>query len=273
MLEFLSKQIPYNYSFKKQFLISAILGLIVAFIMVFLQPFDTYRFESNHKYLIMFGFGILLSILYLINVRIENLWYDYKNKRWKIKYEIISFLSLLFVSGIIIHFYNQVFLNDFFNYKYDEYEYIKHGFWFFQHSIIPVILILLPFYVYFRNKFGEVITSNSLSEVEFSGINKGEKILIQKEAILFIKASENYIEIFYKKDNALEHKTFRNTLTKINKQAPFLYQCHRSYLVNISTIKIIKGNSQNAKIKFHHGDLEIPLSKSYYKTIKSALGS
>jgi len=269
---FLSMQIPYTYSFRKQLLISAILGLIVAFIMVFLQPFDTYQFESNHKYLIMFGFGILLSVLYLINVRVENLWYNFKSKKWEIKYEIISFLSLLVVSGVIIHFYNQIFLNDFFNYKYDEYEYIKHGLWFFQHSIIPVILIILPFYIYFRNKFGELITPESLSEIEFYGINKGEKIRIQKEAVLFVKASENYVEIFYVKNNTTQHETLRNTLTTINKQTPFLHQCHRSYLVNISAIKIVEGNSQNAKIKFHHNDLDIPLSKSYFKTIKLALG-
>jgi hypothetical protein len=213
----------------------------------------------------------LLSILYLITVRIENLWYNYKNRKWKIKYEITSFISFILISGVLIHFYNQVFLNDFFNYNYERYEYIKHGLWFFQKSIIPVMLILLPFYIYFRNKFGELLTPKYLREIEFCGINKGEKILILKEVVLFIKASENYIEIFYEKENTIQHKTFRNTLKAINKQAPFLHQCHRSYLVNISTIKVVKGNSQNAKIEFHHDDLNIPLSKSYYKTIKSAL--
>ena len=116
-----------------------------------------------------------------------------------------------------------------------------------------------------------MVTSESLSEIEFCGINKGEKILIQKEDVLFIKASENYVDIFYKNESTVKHETFRNTLTAINRQAPFLHQCHRSYLVNISTIKVVKGNSQNAKIEFHHDDLDIPLSKSYYKTIKSTL--
>lgn len=271
MSAFLSKQIPYTYSFRKQFLIATILGLILAFILIFLRPFDTDGFESNHKYLILSAFGILFSILYMINAKIENLWYNRENKKWKIKHEIVSFLSLLFVSGIIIHFYNQVFLNDFFNYEYKEYEYIKHGLWFFRRFIIPVMLILLPFYIYLRNKFGDLIASESLSEIKFTGINKGENILIPKEALLFIKASENYVEIFHTKNKTIHHTTFRNTLTAMNKQAPFLYQCHRSYLVNISKIKVVKGNSQNAKIEFHHDNLDIPLSKSHYKTIKSAL--
>ncbi|WP_168796339.1 LytTR family DNA-binding domain-containing protein [Flagellimonas onchidii] len=272
MLEFIFKQIPYNYKFKKQLLIGAFLGGIVTFIMIFLQPFGTYGFESNHKYLIFFGFGLLLFVMYFLWARIENLWYDYKSKKWKIKYEIISFILFMLISSLPIHFYNQIFLNDFFNSKYGEYEYLKHGIWFFQHSIVPIMLILFPFYIYLRNKFGELTTPKSLNEIDFYGINKGEKITIKKEELLFIKASENYVNIYYAKNNKIQYKIFRNTLTAINEQAPFLHKSHRSYLVNVSTIKNIKGNSQNAKIVFHHDGLDIPLSKSYYKTIKLALG-
>lgn len=271
MLQFLSKQIPYNYSIGKQLLISAILGLIVAFIMVFLEPFGTYQFESKNKYLIFSGFGFLFSISYVIHTRIENLWFNYANKKWEVKQEILSFLSLLFISTIIIHFYNQVFLNNLFDHKFDGYEYVKHGIWFFRHSIIPLILLLLPFYIYFRNKLGKLTTDEHLSEIEFFGLNKGEKIMIQKTAVLFVKASENYVEIFYSKNNTIQHETFRNTLAAINIQAPFLHQCHRSYLVNLAAIKSVNGNSQTAKIELQEHGLTIPLSKSYYNSIKSAL--
>ena len=271
MLEILSRQIPYSSSLKKQFLIATLLGILVSFIMVFLQPFDTYRFESNHKNMIMIGFGILLSTVYMINTRLDSLWYHYKAKNWNIKYEIFWFLSLVFISSVIIHFYNQVFLNDLFAREFDLLEYVKHGIWFFQHSIIPIVLIITPFYVYLRNRFGEINTSESSSEIEFFGINKGEKITIQKHDVLFVRASENYVEIYYTNNQSILHETFRNTLTAIKTQAPFLHQCHRSYLINASAIKTINGNSQNAKIKLNHYDLDIPLSKSYYKTLKMAL--
>lgn len=271
MLTFIAKQTPYNYGLTKQLLIGAFLGGIVTFIMIFLQPFGTYTFESKHKYLIFLGFGFLLFILYLLWTRIENVWYDHKNKTWTIKEEIISFTLFMLIAGIPIHFYNQIFLNDFFNSPFEGYEYVKHGLWFFQTSLLPIMLILFPFYIYLRNTFGELITPDSLTEIEISGINKGEKITLKKEELLFIKASENYVEICYAKNNVIQYKTFRNTLTAMSQQAPFLYKSHRSYLVNILAIKNIKGNSQNAKIEFHHEGLDIPLSKSYYKTLKSAL--
>jgi hypothetical protein len=239
--------------------------------MVFLQPFGTYEFESNHKYLIFSGFGLVFFVVYVLWARIENVWYNHKNKRWEITYEIVSFILFILISSVPIHFYNQVFLNDFFDSTFRGSEYVKHGLWFFKHSIVPTMVVLLPFYIYLRNKFGELITPESLGEIDFQGINKGEKITIKKEALLFIKASENYVDIYYSKDNAIQHKTFRNTLTVIHEQAPFLHKSHRSYLVNISAIKKISGNSQNARIAFHQDGLEIPLSKSYYKTIKLAL--
>ena len=254
-------------------LVGAILGGIVTFIMIFLQPFGTYSYESNHKYLIFLGFGLVIFIMYLLWARIENLWYDSKSKKWEIRYEIVSFLLFILISSIPIHFYNQVFLNDFFSSKFDGYEYLKHGLWFFQHSIVPIMLILFPFYIYLRNRFGELITPDSLNAIDIFGINKDEKLTIQKEALLFVKASENYVNIYFTKNNIVQYKTFRNTLSAIHTQAPFLQKSHRSYLVNVSSIKKINGNSQNAKIAFHSDGLDIPLSKSYYKNIKSTLAT
>ncbi|MEM1002193.1 MAG: LytTR family transcriptional regulator DNA-binding domain-containing protein, partial [Bacteroidota bacterium] len=76
--------------------------------------------------------------------------------------------------------------------------------------------------------------------------------------------------IFFEEDGNIKQTIFRNTLGAINEQASFLMYCHRSYLVNISNIKRIKGNSQNAKITFEY-DLEIPLSNTHYKNVKTAL--
>ncbi|WP_299533549.1 LytTR family transcriptional regulator DNA-binding domain-containing protein [Ulvibacterium sp.] len=270
MLTFLNKKIPFNFGFTNQLVIALVLGCILALIMIFLGPFDTDRFQSSYKHLILGGFGVLLSIFYLVNSRIETWWYHYQNRKWTIKFEIIAFISLVIITSIPIHFYNQIFLNDFFSQGYGANEYIRHGLWFFRSSMIPIMLALLPFFIYFRNTFGQLDTSDSLKEIELFGTNRGEKINIQKHKLLFVKSSENYVEIFYEKENSVHHAIFRNTLTAINEQAPFLSYCHRSYLVNTSSIKQIRGNSQNAKIEFRH-NLQIPLSKTYYKKVKSSL--
>ncbi|MEM8507342.1 MAG: LytTR family DNA-binding domain-containing protein [Bacteroidota bacterium] len=270
MVKFLNKAIPFNVSFKNQLVIALILGCLLALIMIFLGPFNTYGFQSSNKHLILGGFGVVLSIFYLVNSRVETWWYHHLNTRWTVKHEIVAFLFLVIITSIPIHFYNQVFLNDLFGRDDGANAYVRHGLWFFRSSMIPIMLMLLPFFIYFRNTLGTLIAPESLDQIQLFGANKGESIKIQKHKLLFVKSSENYVEIFYEKDKSVQHAIFRNTLTAINEQAPFLRYCHRSYLVNTSCIKQITGNSQNAKIEFHH-DLEIPLSNTYYKNLKSAL--
>lgn len=266
----LNKKIPFNVGLKNHLIIAIVLGCLLALVMIFLGPFDTDRFQSSYKHLILGGFGVLLSVFYLVNSKFETWWYFYQNRNWTIKHEIVAFISLVIIVSIPIHFYNQIFLNDLFSQDYGANEYIRHGLWFFRSSMIPIMLVILPFFIYFRNKLGQLDIPESLKEIELLGTNRGERIKIQKQKLLCVKSSENYVEIFYIQNNSAQHTIFRNTLTTIKEQAPFLQYCHRSYLVNTSNIKQIKGNSQNAKIEFHYG-VEIPLSSTYYKKVKSAL--
>ena len=106
----------------------------------------------------------------------------------------------------------------------------------------------------------------------FLGENKNEILKLEKEELLFIKAVENYVEIcFIDKNKRVISKTFRQTLSNVCEQVPFLEKCHRSYLVNITNIAAIIGNSQSAKLSFVVGEKEIPLSKTYYKQIKNSM--
>ncbi|CAM1357845.1 LytR/AlgR family response regulator transcription factor [Tenacibaculum xiamenense] len=268
---FLYKQIPYSFRFKKQFFTALGLGCLIAFIMVFLEPFGVYQFESKFKIVIFMGFGGLFSAIYLINARIENQWYYSKGEKWTVKYEILAYLFLTITISFPIHFYNQVFLNNLFNESFNASEYLSHFFWFFGNSILPITLLTLPFYLFFRNKFGEIVTPEITSIIQFTGLNKGELIEVNKQDVLFVKSSENYVNIYFNKEGSLQEVVFRNTLSQIKKQAEFLEQCHRSYLVNTSGVKTIEGNSQNAKIELHGCSVKIPLSKSYFKKLKSVL--
>tara|TARA_B110001454_G_C12658667_1_gene408579 strand:- start:368 stop:727 length:360 start_codon:yes stop_codon:yes gene_type:complete len=113
------------------------------------------------------------------------------------------------------------------------------------------------------------IPKNTISII---GENKNETLKLNKKDLLYIKAVENYIDIFFiDSNNTIKFRTFRQTLSKTNKQLPFLEKCHRSYLLNIEKIEKITGNSQNAKISFSNIEQTIPLSKTYYTKIKSKL--
>ena len=132
--------------------------------------------------------------------------------------------------------------------------------------------VFIPPMLYLRQRFGECIVPPPQNSIVLIGENKNEILRMEKEELLFIKAVENYVEICFTDQNKkVISRTFRQTLSNVCEQLPFLEKCHRSYLVNISSIKEIVGNSQGAKISFGVGEKEIPLSKTHYKHIKSRM--
>lgn len=132
--------------------------------------------------------------------------------------------------------------------------------------------VFIPPMLFLRQKFGERIVPLPKNAIVLTGENKNEILRIEKDELLFIKAVENYIEIcFIDKNKKVISKTFRQTLSNVCEQLPFLQKCHRSYLVNTGAIKEIIGHSQNAKIAFVVAAKEIPLSKTYYNIIKSSI--
>ena len=92
---------------------------------------------------------------------------------------------------------------------------------------------------------------------------KGAIQLIPIENIVYIKASGNYSEIYTKDLQCYLHdKNLEKLLHLLPEQ---FCRVHRSYAVDTSQIqKIIKHGSGKYSLKLQH-DLEIPLSREYYK--------
>lgn len=261
----LNKQVHFVSSINRKVLIGFILCIYLNFIIIFLQPFDTSLFIADYKTLFLSAYGVLTFIVFVIHGCVENIWYNRKGKVWLVSDEIISTLLFCLFSGTVLYMYNRSVIN--------EEGYTIATYWtFLSVTVLYMIPVIIPPMLYLRQKLGERIIPPSVNSILLTGENKNEVLKLEKEDLLFIKAVENYIEIcFVDKDKKVTSKTFRQTLSNVCEQLPFLEKCHRSYLVNLSTVKEITGNSQGAKICFSVGEKEIPLSKSYYKGIKNRL--
>lgn len=262
----LKKQIHFTASGRRQVLIGFILCVYLCFIVIVLQPFDTSQFDAEYKKLLLSGYGIFTGIVFVIHSRFEKIWYFRLNRVWSVNHEIISVLLFCFFIGTVLYMYNRTIVNNFKDYTLATY-------WrFLSITVLCMIPVFVPPMVYLRQKLGERIIPPAKNSMVLIGENKNEVLRMKKDELLFIKAVENYVEIcFMDKSKKVISVTFRQTLSNVFEQLPFLEKCHRSYLVNTSTIKEIIGNSQGAKIAFVVGEKEIPLSKTYYKEIKALL--
>lgn len=262
-LNLLNKQVNFIASIKRKVLAGSLLGLFLSMIIIFLEPFDTNEYDSDYRLIVLFGFGVLVTLVFIIQSILENRWYNYANKVWTFACEIGSLIVFFLFSGTIIYLYNHLFIN---NLQYS----FKTHWWYYTHIVLAMIPIIAPVFIYVRQKFGERIIPQSSDAIVITGKNKNERLEILKNELFYIQSVENYIEIYYlKPDKQLQSKTFRQTLSQVHEQVSFLEKCHRSYLVNLECVSEIEGNSQRAKIAFKQIDTKIPLSKTLFKVIKS----
>ena len=260
----LKKQLHFLASTRRILVVGLILCIYLSFIVIVLQPFDTSQFQSEYKTALLSGYGILTGIVFIIHAGFEKMVYRRAGKVWSVGHEIISTLLFCLFIGTVLYLYNRTVVNAGLDYTLATY-------WrFLSVTVICMIPVFIPPMLYLRQKFGERIIPPAKSSIVLTGENKNEILTMDRDQLLFIRAVENYVEIcFIDQHRKVLSRTFRQTLSNVCEQLPFLEKCHRSYLVNVSTIKEITGNSQGAKISFVVGEKEIPLSKTYYKQLKN----
>ncbi len=265
-LNSLKKQIHFTASGNRRALIGAILAAYLCFVVIVLQPFDTSQFDAEYKNLLLSGYGIFAGLVFVIHSSFENRWYSGNGKVWTVSQEILSAVLFCFLSGTVLYMYNRTIVNNFKPYT------LRTYLRFLSFTVPCMIPVFVPLMIYLRQKLGERITPIAPHSFVLAGENKNEVLQLDKDQLLFVKAVENYVEICFVDGNQkVVSLTFRQTLSNVSEQLPFLKQSHRSYLVNTPAVKEIIGNSQGAKITFNAGEKEVPLSKTYYKGIKATL--
>lgn len=100
------------------------------------------------------------------------------------------------------------------------------------------------------------------------------RISASQEDIVYVESQDNYVNIHYRGDDKLMSYLLRCSTSEIEealKGTPIV-RCHRSYLVNLNRIKVLKHEKNRATIVLSDKDgTEVPVSKSYYKVLLEAL--
>ena len=107
--------------------------------------------------------------------------------------------------------------------------------------------------------------------IRFYDEYKKLRLVIARDALLFIKSEENYVHIFYLDQGKNKKFTLRSSMRALeetlNKHG--LARCHRSYFINPAYIKIVHRNSSGiivAELNQPNCD-SIPISRKYQDII------
>ncbi|MDR1091985.1 MAG: LytTR family transcriptional regulator [Prevotella sp.] len=109
--------------------------------------------------------------------------------------------------------------------------------------------------------------------IELSGKTK-DYIRLLPEDILYVKASGNYVAVYYLKNGKEDHKLLRISMSEFGDSlCDYLYiiRCHRAFMVNIKKVEKIHGNLKGYHMELKNTETKIPVSKSYTRIVKEKI--
>lgn len=245
------RTIKLNTSFKYHFLIALAISLWLVIFLVLIAPFDVAELPFWIRVEILPLYGLISFVCYSLLIPVQ---------RWVFK--VIGTWNLLLETGFIIIFNTCTFFGSYLYYKSS----IINGAYSFSKFALevytPILIILLFILILSRWFVNTKIPNKERPKIILTGDNKRDFLQIPLEDLISISSADNYVEIHYLKESAIQKKLLRNTLKNMLDQEKSLMRVHRSHLINPFHFKEWKNGNT---IIVH--EIEVPISKNYKSDI------
>ncbi len=272
---FLDKSFPYRKTFHIHTIIGLVLGVSLAFILIVLEPFDNRNFQHPYRNELLAGYGFVTFITYLLGHGIENIAFK-RDDVWNWGREI-TFQVVFGISAILIaHLYHEYVING----RTFSFTIFLSFFFSFALPIFPILAMPMMLLRYVLAKDSKEINvkaelknaeKTEKAYITLKGENATDIVIIEQQCLLYVKSVDNYVQIYYQEQGVTQNRILRCTLSQILEQATFLWQPHRSYLINPKQDFVLKGNSQKASLSLPGITDSIPVARSAYSQIKIGL--
>ena len=281
---------------KKDFLKSLLTGVFVFVFLLAFQPFGLSGNELKLKYLLISGYGLVsfLAIAFSLILVPRILKKAFREERWTTGREILWFLWIVFAVGLACFLFaflvNAV--RPFFKPGFNPPLYLL----LFQFMSLVIAFFPIVFWTLWsrssrlkkslrtaleiseevlRRRSRPEDSSASSRRVVLTAENGKDQYAFDAGSILFIAAAGNYVEVTEKTDRT-GPVLIRSSLGRIQKQLdgfPFLFRCHRAFIVNLKAIGKATGSAQGLKLDLEGMDRKIPVARRYATAFRKRLSS
>ena len=272
VMSFLTRIYPFKQS-EHWLRDSIVYGVIIWAILWLLQPFG-FSMYSGNKCLTAAIFGLVTSCCYaLYGWTVSKRLLQFV-KPWRIWHQGCHVLGLIFFIAIC----NFLLFSLLFHYPITISIFLLFLYW---TTIIGVIVTVLTIGVEYNRSLRdrmEDLLSNTTKEQEDISITihdtnvRGNDLTIPINNLLFIEAQKNNVSVCYLKDGKPTNLEIHTTLTSVIEELKAyenIFQCHRSFVVNVNNITTAKGNSNGYQLTLGSCTNSIPVSRSYVPRLKS----
>jgi hypothetical protein len=276
MLKFLLKPSPILFSVKVRFIISFAIAIFVfAFLFIF-EPFGVFEKLLVSKLMACLGFGLIVLTLNISFLFGWNYWFirNYE-QRWTTWRQLVS----IFIHVSIISLINVIYSQYIFSSELGEgktlFERIIDA-QFYAHSIafMPTIFMMTFAELKMRemyskqseNVYASPAFEKEISRVKIKTDHSENEIELSSDSFKFAKASGNYVELFYSKEDKVVKDLQRITLSKFEEQVSNsglnVMKTHRSYVVNLDSVQDVQGNAQGYVLSLTSTDEKVPVARN-----------
>jgi len=257
------------------FLVLFLLVYIILFLNIFV-PFDIDKWAPDSfgsKFLSLSGFAVVGSAGIAFSQFVLRKWFH--REHFLIKQFIVWVIfELFFLTILLVVLYNNVHdLSSFFH----EFQFnLKHTFLI---AVIPYSIVLLILSVFqsktelleLKKESKKVVLTNEL--IKFPDDKGSLKFTMPLRDLLYLESTDNYVYIYYISHDKLKKELLRNSLKNLENifKDTSIIRCHRSYMVNLENLNLVKKTGQKMMIKLNQVEDLIPVSKTYQEGFKEFL--
>jgi len=141
--------------------------------------------------------------------------------------------------------------------------------------VFPYVLMALSLRLYEYHSKDSEEDSGIFQRMRFYDDRHNLKIVLMSDAVLYITAEENYVNIFYIENGKAKNYVLRSSMKALDElcQDNGLIRCHRSFYVNPSHIKVLRKDKEGViYAELDQQDMMlIPVSKKYYDRLSDML--
>jgi hypothetical protein len=259
------------YSFpsstKSRILISFGFFISILLILLIFKPFGFNSIRSFvERFIVAFGYGFIAFITWFVALNSTKL---IIKRKINLIYIIAFIIIVQFMCGMLSMIYNNLIFRNPSLFEF----FLRFQEIVFLTGIIPDFMLFL----FLDTIFYQNIISPDESKIEdasrkediilrIEDENPDKSVSVPINEIIYIHSMDNYIKIGLQKNGIIQKPlVLRSTLKKIEDNIgtfECFYRCHRSYIVNLSWVKEIVGNSISKKFVLKCNGFEVPISRA-----------
>ena len=253
---------------------SAVYCVVVFLILYLLQPFGFSGTEGN-KLLLSALFGVLTFVCCAVYGWAVARPLQKRVKPWRIWHQALTVLGMVLFIGIC----NYILFSVYFHYPFFAWWlFLRFLYW---TLIIGIIVSTLSVGTsYYRHLRGQLDTLLEKTTEEQKGVTvtihdtrvRGNDVSLPINDLLYVEAQKNNVVVGYVKDGKLAKEELQTTLAAVLSdlgEYGNVFQCHRSFIVNLNSISSAKGNSNGYVLELGGGLATVPVSRSFVPKLKS----